>query len=270
MCSNNSEKLTSNQRRKGIKKNGGKHNIIKVGDYFETNNGGCFVVDYKDNRNVYIDFVGYEGLTHKVNADDLRKKAVKNYYKPDIFGKGFFGIGEYKSVINGKSTEEYESWSGMMERGYSPKLKEKHPTYRDCSVCEEWHDFQVFAKWYTLQKFYGHGYSLDKDLLVKGNKLYSPETCTLLPRGLNSMLSAPNKSKSGLMLGVRKEGTRYSSRIGLGSFGRKYLGSFNTEIEAHEAYVTARERYIKNKALEWANRIEWEAFVALMDWTVYQ
>ena len=269
MCSNNSEKLTSNQRRKGIKKNGGKHNIIKVGDYFETNNGGCFVVDYKDNRNVYIDFVGYEGLTHKVNADDLRKKAVKNYYKPDIFGKGFFGIGEYKSVINGKSAEEYESWSGMMERGYSPKLKEKHPTYRDCSVCEEWYDFQVFAKWYTLQEFYGHGYSLDKDLLVKGNKLYSPETCTLLPRGLNSMLSAPNKSKSGLMLGVRKEGTRYSSRIGLGSFGRKYLGSFNTEIEAHEAYVTARERYIKNKALEWANRIEWEAFVALMKWTVY-
>ena len=84
MCSSNSEKLTSNQRRKGIKKNGGKHNIIKVGDYFETNNGGCFVVDYKDNRNVYIDFVGYEGLTHKVNADDLRKKAVKNYYKPNI------------------------------------------------------------------------------------------------------------------------------------------------------------------------------------------
>lgn len=260
---------TSNHRRKGIKKNGGKHNVIKFGDYFETNNGGCFVVEYKDNRNVYIDFVGYEGLTHKVNADDLRKGHVKNYYKPKVFGVGYFGVGDYKSTVDGKSTEEYESWSGMMERSYCEKLKCKHPSYRGCTVHTEWHNFQKYAKWHTSQKFYGCRYSLDKDLLVRGNKHYSPETCTLLPRGLNSMLSSPTKSKSGLMLGVRKEGSKFSSRIGIGSFGRKTLGTFNTELEAHEAYITARERYIKNKALESANKIDWEAFVALMNWTVY-
>ena len=269
MCSDADVKLTSNQRRKGVKKKGGKHNIIKVGDFFETNNGDCFVVGYENNRNVYVDFVGYEGLTHKVNADDLRKRHVKNCYKPDLFGVGYFGIGEYKSSFKGKNTEEYESWKGMMERGYCPKLKEKLPTYRDCTVHIEWHNFQVYADWYTSQEFYGLGYTLDKDLLVRGNKHYSPENCTLLPRGLNSMLSAPSRSKVGLMLGVRKEGRKYSSRIGLGSFKRKYLGTFETELEAHEAYVIARERYIKNKALEWANRIEWKAYKALMEWEVY-
>ena len=71
----------------------------------------------------------------------------------------------------------------ILERGYSKLWKEKHPTYENVYVCEEWHNFQNFAKWY-----YNNYYSIneermeiDKDILYKNNKVYSPDTCIIVP-----------------------------------------------------------------------------------------
>ena len=75
----------------------------------------------------------------------------------------------------------------MLERCYSQKTQEKHTTYKECSVSEEWYNFQNFAEWMdknynyeTMQKWH-----LDKDILFKGNKIYSPERCAFVPQEIN-------------------------------------------------------------------------------------
>ena len=157
----------------------------------------------------------------------------------------------------------------MLARNYDPYTQSKQPAYIGCSVCEEWLCFQNFAEFYINHPSYGLGYNLDKDLLVKGNKVYSPETCTMLPPDLNVVISGNTPSKNGMPLGVNKIDNGYVARLSKGKDGREYLGYYKTAEEAHEVYVEAKERYVKNLALEWANRIEWKAFKALMEWKVY-
>lgn len=158
-------------------------------------------------------------------------------------------------------------WRGMIERCYNHQSQTRHPTYIGCTVAEEWHDYQVFAEWYLNHDFYGLGYELDKDLLVPNNKVYSPDNCTLVPRDLNSLLLDHRNARGVYPQGVywNKQAKKYRSQINM-SGSRKYLGSFDTINEAYEVYKEAKERYVKNKALEWANRIEWDVFVALMNW----
>ena len=141
--------------------------------------------------------------------------------------------------------------------------------YDGVYVCEEWLNFQVFAEWYFNHSFYDVGYDLDKDLLVRGNKVYSPDTCCMLPNIINSGLALPKNISRYLPIGVTiSPKGRYNSRICTKENGR-HIGVYGTPEEASAAYVQAKERYVKNKALEWANRIEWKAFKALMEWKVY-
>ncbi len=96
-------------------------------------------------------------------------------------------------VVDGKQQQKrvrmcsfYRAWSGMLRRGYSAQYKEKHPTYKDVTVCKEWHLFSNFKKWMEEQPW--EGMCLDKDLLVKGNKEYSPSTCAFVPNRVNTLL----------------------------------------------------------------------------------
>ena len=97
------------------------------------------------------------------------------------FGVGVTGQGEYSHLvrkINGKHTKVYSVWHDMLGRCYNKKYQEKKPTYIGCTVCEEWHNFQNFAKWYE-ENYYevnNEEMALDKDILIKGNKIYSPQT----------------------------------------------------------------------------------------------
>lgn len=161
----------------------------------------------------------------------------------------------------------YSVWKSMLKRCKSNK------NYLDCIVCEEWQDFQVFADWYTKHDFYGLGYDLDKDILIKGNKIYSPTTCCLIPRVLNQVFKNHVKPRKHMLpLGVsynkRNAHKKYGASLSL--YGeRKHLGYFKTPEEASAVYVKAKESYVKDLALEWKDKIEPRAFDALMNWTVY-
>ena len=145
--------------------------------------------------------------------------------------------------------------------------------YSDCTVCEEWLCFQNFAEWYANNEFYGLGYDLDKDILIKGNRVYNPSTCCLVPSVINHVFKSHAKpTKHLLPLGVsynkRNAHKKYGASLGL--YGKqKHLGYFKTPEEASAAYVIAKEAYVKEIALEWKDRIEPRAFEALMNWTVY-
>lgn len=187
--------------------------------------------------------------------------------KATMYGVGYNSGGRHPSHKDGRISKEYSVWVSMMRRCYSDRDRAMFPTYADCTVATEWHDFQVFAEWYVNHDFYGLDYCLDKDLLVSGNKVYSADTCSLVPHEINSILLNVASRRGALPQGIYfdKANNKYKAQMSID--GRVVsLGRFKTIIDARNAYKIAKERHVKNKALEWANRIDWGVFTALMRW----
>lgn len=145
--------------------------------YTSKNCGKFKVINYIGWDNVEIEFIN-TGAVKKVCAANINKGSVKDDMHPSVVGVGFLGVGPYKARGDGVAREAYTAWSGMLRRCYSHEFIKKYPTYSGCSVVVEWHNFQVFAEWYfSNHPTDGKDYHLDKDIKVKGNKIYSPETC---------------------------------------------------------------------------------------------
>lgn len=184
----------------------------------------------------------------------------------------FYGIGynskrRHKTKVNGKVSEVYKVWYSMFQRCYCPKRLKRNPSYLGCSVAKEWHDFQDFADWYEKQTQSNLGYQLDKDILTLENKIYSSDTCCFVPRELNMLLAACDARRGKYPQGVDfcKQTGRYRSQISIDrvSVG---LGRFDCPQKAHLVYKKAKEIHIRNKALEWRDRISSDVFNALMSW----
>ena len=239
---------------------------VKIGDIF-INRQNCkmVVVDYTDSKNVLIEFDDNYKYRMVTRVAHLKRGHVKNPFYPLIFGIGFIGAGTYKEIKNGIRTIEYNVWSNMMERCYDQKYHARHPTYEDCTVCNEWHNFQNFAEWYTSQEYYGKGYHLDKDLLIDGNKVYSPSTCVLAPHEINTLFNTNPKIRGLYPVGVsfEKKFNKFSAK--LKKYGKKvHLGYFSCPNEASQVYQKAKKEHVKNIALEWQDRIDEKLFNALM------
>lgn len=142
-------------------------------------------------------------------------------------------------TIKGKQINHpaYSTWRDMLKRCYSNRLKEKYPTYKDVICCEEWLLFTNFARWFKDN--YIAGYQLDKDILVKGNKLYSHNTCVFVPAKINSFIILSGKIRGDQPLGVDLHKGKFRAQIKIGS-KRIYLGVFNSKEEAHRAWQKAK------------------------------
>ncbi len=156
----------------------------------------------------------------------------KDYMKKTVFGVGYLGGNEVNSL-----SSTYKRWQGMLRRCYTYTHR---PTYKDCEVCIEWHNFQTYAKWEADNHV--EGYQVDKDLLGSG-KLYSPKTCCWLPPKINMALVF--RSKVDLPIGVRMKKGKYYSEVSCNGV-RKGLGYRATAEEAGKDYRQAKEAYVKN------------------------
>jgi hypothetical protein len=190
---------------------------------------------------------------------------MKDKTNPSVYGIGYIGIGTYKRHIGTKGTKEYKTWQGMLERCYSDKLQAKYPTYQGCSVDKRWHNFQVFAKWF--ENNYVGGWELDKDILIKGNKIYSPETCCFVPHEVNILFIKRDKLRGNLPIGVIKKGDKFASRLSIKSI-KEYLGTFNTSEEAFQAYKIAKELRIKELANKYKDQITEACYQALINYKI--
>lgn len=160
--------------------------------------------------------------------------------------------------------QSYKIWRGIIERCYSPAFQQRHPAYLGCSICEEWLKFDVFKKWFDEN--YIEGYCIDKDLLGKGQKLYSPQTCCFIPQIINVALICKNRKAATYPTGVRKVRGHYQARFG----ANLNLGMFPTIQEAFLAYKNAKEKYVKELAEKYfkEGKINERVYNALMKYEV--
>lgn len=130
----------------------------------------------------------------------------------------------------------YQAWQDILKRCYNGTYKENKPTYKDVTCCTEWLTFTTFSIWFKDN--YKHGYYLDKDLLVKGNKIYSPNTCVFVSVDVNNFILVNQNNLRSLPLGVDLySNSRFRARI---SSKGIILGVFDTPEEAHKEWQKAK------------------------------
>lgn len=176
-------------------------------------------------------------------------------------GVAFIGEGEFRSRSGGAKLKSYKVWEGMITRCYV-ESSFGYPRYggRGVRVCDEWLNYQNFAKWYSSQKNANNkSFQIDKDLKITGSKIYSPDTCSIIPSRVNSLLIATNAKRGLLPIGVHslKDKFKASCRDEFGS--KIHLGTFPSAIEAFSAYknfkkgvvvTVANEEYKKDNICE--------------------
>lgn len=154
----------------------------------------------------------------------------------------------------------YYVWKDMLRRCYNRGKNKKWSVYEGCTVCDEWLIFDVFDKWFTPR--YVEGWHLDKDIIVDGNRVYSPETCSVVPREINEYFKRINK-RSGLPRGVKRVGDRYSAEIQFRG-KRHYLGTFDTAEEAGLVFQNKKKELISLVAEEYKDQLEDRVYKALI------
>ena len=241
-----------------------------VGKVCKSSNSGDFkVLKYNDAHNVEIQFLK-TGFEKSVQLVQVKSGNVKDPYVPSVYGVGVTG-NKHPITINGVITKEYELWQSMLERCYSDALKKKNPTYEGCEVSENFKSYEYFYEWCHNQIGFGEcGFQLDKDLLVKGNKVYSENTCVFIPKEINILLTKRTASRGEHLIGVSWHKTKkaFVARVNKNKGKPEWLGLFKTEIEAFNTYKTAKEAFVKEQANKWKGKIDERAYNALMNYTV--
>ena len=241
-----------------------------VGKVCKSKSSGDFkIVKYNDAYNVEIQFskTGYETT---VQLGSIRNGEVKDRLSPSVYGIGVVGT-KYPISEGGRDTKEYTLWCNMLKRCYSDTYKKQRPTYEGCEVSDKFKSYEYFYEWCNEQIGFGNeGWQLDKDLLVKGNKVYSENVCIFIPTEINSVLIKCTATRGEHLIGAHwcKTKKAFVARVNKSKKGSEYLGLFNTEIEAFNAYKQAKENYIKELANKWRDRIDVRAYNALMKYQV--
>ena len=241
-----------------------------VGKVCKSSNSGDFkVLKYNNSKDVVIEFLK-TGYRKVAEMKEVRNGKVKDPYSPSVFDVGILGT-KYPSSVIGVQTKEYELWNNILKRCYSDTLKKRYPTYEDCEVSENFKSYEYFYEWCHKQVgFDVNGFELDKDLLVKGNKVYSESTCVFIPKEINSLLIKRGASRGECLIGVswHKRGKAFIAQVGKNKGKQEHLGLFNTELEAFNAYKQAKEAFVKEQANKWKSQIDIRAYEALMSYEV--
>ena len=245
-----------------------------VGKVCKSKLSGDFkIVKYNDGGNVEIQFVT-TGYRKVAEMKEVRSGEIKDPYSPSVYGVGVLGT-KYPSRVNGVLTKEYELWRDMLQRCYSDTYKKKRPTYEGCKCSDNFLHYEYFYEWCHKQVGFGNDgngnpFHLDKDLLTKGNKVYSENTCVFIPQEINSLLVKCTATRGDHLIGVHwnNASKAFVARVNKNKGKREYLGCFKTEIEAFNAYKIAKELYIKEQAEKYKSQIDPRAYEALMNYQV--
>ena len=231
--------------------------------------GDFKILKYNNGKNVEIQFLktGYEMVAR---LDHIKSGKVKDPYSQSVFGIGVLG-NKYPSSEGSRNTKEYMLWYSMLTRCYSDTYKNRHPTYEYCTVSENFLRYEYFYEWCQKQiGFNVNGFDLDKDLLVKGNKVYSEDSCVFIPREINLVLTKCTASRGRHIIGVHwhNASKAFVAKVNKNKGKQEWLGVFKTEMEAFSNYKKAKESYLKELASKFKSQIDPRAYNALMNYEV--
>ena len=223
--------------------------IDRTGEVSVNNFGSKIIIkEYRKATDIDIYFPEYDFSFEHATYNSFKKGLIKCPYEPRIFGVGYLGEGKYKTRENGKQTDEYRIWYNMLMRCYDPKIYEKYPTYKGCAVEEYLLNFQHMGEWIE-ENYYevpGEKMCLDKDILHKGNKIYSRETCIFVPERINTLFVKCNKSRGKDPIGVSPRPSGNYLAYCNNGYGKQIpLGTYSTKEEAFKVYKECKEKIIK-------------------------
>ena len=245
-----------------------------VGKVCKSKSSGDFkVLKYNNAKDVEIQFLK-TSYRKVVEMKEVKSGSVKDPYSPSVYGVGVLGT-KYPISEGGRNTKEYDLWTSMLERCYSDTYQKRQPTYEGCEVSDNFKSYEYFYEWCHKQIGFGNEgngslFHLDKDLLIKGNKVYSESTCVFIPAEINSLLIKSNTSRGEHLIGVcwDKAKNAFKAQVRKNKGKSEHLGLFNTELEAFHAYKQAKECHIKEVANKWKDKIDPKAYKALMNYEV--
>ena len=233
---------------------------LRLGEENVNNQGVLMkIIEYVGYSDITVEFQDqYKGKVHTTYAH-FKSGGVKNPYYPSVYGIGMVGD-KYLRWKDSIPEKEYVAWVDVLKRCFSESFKKKNPTYKDVTCCEEWLLYENFYEWLHSQdnfdKWYNNKqWNVDKDILVKGNKLYSPETCCLVSNNVNCLFVKCVATRGDLPIGVRynKVNKKFNVKISKHRNGKavsEHIGVYDTSEEAFYAYKEAKESYIKQVAQE--------------------
>lgn len=243
---------------------------LYVGQVIESNNYGKFeIIGIVDNFTVYHKFIK-TGWVGKATACKTRIGDVKDYRLPDIYGVGYNTLGKMPlKRTNKKMLSAKSKWLDMLNRCYGNN--NRMPTYKKCSVSEEWHDFANFWCWYdkVCDVDDKTSFHLDKDLLVKGNTLYSKDTCCLVPRKINNVLVSKISNKNtDLPVGIHfhERRSKYQTYCNDFSGKRHSLGYYLTQEEAYTVYKSFKQKVLEEAANFYKDMIDERLYNVLINY----
>lgn len=257
----------------------GRKMIDRTGEENYNNFGSKIIIkEYRTNKDIDVYFEEYNWIARSVDYGQFKKGIIKCPYERRVFGHGYLGEGKFKAYDkNWKPTKCYRTWINMLKRCYDPKFHEKYPTYKGCKVYDKLLNFQNFAKWYedNYYEIPGENMCLDKDILVKDNKIYSPETSVFVPEKINLLFIKRDKSRGEYPIGVDYYKQTGKFRVQCRVYDYKEnkkkkinLGYYNTPEEAFNVYKEFKENYIKQVADYYRDQIPKKLYDAMYRYEV--
>ena len=213
-----------------------------LGKTFQSNNHGCFkIVGYTSSTKVDVVFLetGFKTTTHIAL---ITRGEVKDCFKPTVQGFGIIGTENVRDN-EGVILETYRKWESMIGRVYSKSVKtDVNNPYFSTSISEDFRWFKDFRSWCEKQIGFGNqGWHLDKDILIKGNKVYSEDTCCFVPPEINTLILKADRIRGKYPIGVYEDKQAGKFKVRISVEGKhKHVGRYYCEKEAFYAYKVAK------------------------------
>ena len=221
------------------------------------------IVNYHSAKDIDIRFMQTNNIIYHQSYSNFKKGALKDYYLPTFYDVGIVGNSKIYNA-NGEKTLAFKHWEYMLKRCYYKLDLQRYPTYTHCEVCNEWLNLSNFEVW-VKNNYYQCGNEkmcLDKDILFKNNKIYSPDTTIFIPERINILFTKTNAARGKYPIGVyyKQKNKKFVAQVSKltdeqsNTKQQEHIGLYNTPEDAFKAYKAAKENYIKEVADYYLNK----------------